>query len=316
MEQFAVFHLEKGKGNLSGLGSHIDRTRIPKNADPEKQILNEHLFGKETLTKDINKRIAEAGSKVRADSVKALSIVLTGSHERMKEIEGNSKMLKAWKEENLKFLVERFGEKNLMRFSLHMDERTPHIHAVLVPITNDGRLNAKEIVGGPKGLKELQDQYAKRMEQFGLKRGLENSAAKHEDVREYYARVNNPTGKLERDFSIPEREVFESNKTYRERIAKELTPFIEELHQLRRKSGNEKERAAQAEKKAETALKLGRKAVMEEKAKVVAEINAELKKQGLLAKPNIEDGKIVWSIENLPISKPKENLQKLPKNRL
>ena len=117
MEQFAVFHLEKGKGNLSGLGSHIDRTRIPKNADPEKQILNEHLFGKETLTKDINKRIAEAGSKVRADSVKALSIVLTGSHERMKEIEGNSKMLKAWKEENLKFLVERFGEKNLMRFS-------------------------------------------------------------------------------------------------------------------------------------------------------------------------------------------------------
>ena len=37
-------------------------------------------------------------------------------------------------------------KENIVRFTLHMDERTPHIHWVFVPITEDGRLSAKEIL--------------------------------------------------------------------------------------------------------------------------------------------------------------------------
>ncbi len=314
MEQFAVIHIEKSKGNLTGLGSHIDRTRIPKNADPAKQKLNEHLVGKDKLTAEVNARITSAGCKVRADSVKALSIVLTGSHERMKEIEIDPKQLKAWKEENLKYLTETFGGANIMRFSLHMDERTPHIHAVITPITKDGRLTAKEVVGGPKGLVKLQDEYAKRMEQFGLKRGLENSPATHEDVREYYARVNNPTGKLQRELQIPEKGTFEKKEDYKKRVIVELTPFVEELHHLRRLNANSSERASQAEKVAEIAIKRGKESIVSAGkmlssgvAKEIKAINEKLKEIGLAVqgKTNPETKSIDWEL--------KEHVQPLKK---
>lgn len=48
-----------------------------------------------------------------------------------------------------------------MDFTLHMDERTPHIHCVVVPLTVDGRLSAKEVMGDRRKLSELQDCYGK-----------------------------------------------------------------------------------------------------------------------------------------------------------
>ena len=39
------------------------------------------------------------------------------------------------------------GEENITRFAVHLDEKTPHIHCVFVPITEDGRLSAGDWVG-------------------------------------------------------------------------------------------------------------------------------------------------------------------------
>ncbi len=40
-----------------------------------------------------------------------------------------------------------------------MDEITPHMHYGVVPITKDGRLSAKEVVGNKKALTEFQDRF-------------------------------------------------------------------------------------------------------------------------------------------------------------
>ena len=62
-----------------------------------------------------------------------------------------------------------FG-KNILDVSLHMDESSPHMHVLAVPLTKDGRLCAKEVLAKPELIRR-QDGYAKAMEGFGLSRG-------------------------------------------------------------------------------------------------------------------------------------------------
>ncbi len=46
---------------------------------------------------------------------------------------------------------------------IHVDEKTPHMHLSFVPITEDGRLSAKDIVGNRKKLTWWQDEFWKHM---------------------------------------------------------------------------------------------------------------------------------------------------------
>ena len=205
---FAVLHIEKGTaGNVSGLGNHIDRTKHVLNANPELSGLNFYVrpdssfnrvfFVKERDKRPLKERIKsriQEGYKgkaaIRKDAVTHLKLVLTGSHKEMKEIEKDPQKLKDWARTNYVFVGEHFGYKNIVEFSCHLDERTPHIHCVVVPLTKDGRLSAKEMIGDRRKLSRLQDIYGNAMNKaFGLQRGLKGSTATHDSVKEYYAKI-------------------------------------------------------------------------------------------------------------------------------
>ncbi len=188
---FAVFHASKGSGSGGGTGHHIDRTpgqeHTFKHTDPARRELNEnralengaHLV---PLPDAINQRIAEGyqGKKaIRKDAVKYLSLVLTGSHEDMVKLATEPARFKQWQQANFDFVAKEFGETNVVRFTLHMDEKTPHLHAVVVPLTEDGRLSAKDLMGNKKSLSLQQDRYAEAMEPFELSRGVRDSKARH-----------------------------------------------------------------------------------------------------------------------------------------
>ncbi|MFZ4863988.1 MobV family relaxase, partial [Sphingobacterium sp. Mn56C] len=113
---------------------------------------------------------------------------LTGSHEEMKAIFKSSEKANAWVRANYDFVCKEFGKENIVRFTLHLDEKTPHIHAVVVPLTSDGRLSAKERFGNRNDLSDRQTRYADGMEQFGLKRGVVGSKAKHTSEGWYIAK--------------------------------------------------------------------------------------------------------------------------------
>jgi len=85
-------------------------------------------------------RIKAAGveRKISAKQNSVIRIVLTGSHNRMNEIEKSGK-LNAWIDANLDWLKRTFGEENLVSCVLHMDEKTPHLHASVVPIVTEER---------------------------------------------------------------------------------------------------------------------------------------------------------------------------------
>jgi hypothetical protein len=200
---FAIYHTSKGKGSGGGLGNHIDRTKGKehtfKNADLERTHLNKEFIEKYkniSLPNAVKKRIEEGYNnkrKIRTDSVKYLTHVLSGSHKEMTEIFKNKEKANEWLKKNYEFSCKEFGKENIVRFNLHLDEKTPHIHVVTVPLTKDGRLSAKEIIGNKKGLEERQNRYAEQMKEFDLKRGLsaKHTERKHETAQEYRKRVKN-----------------------------------------------------------------------------------------------------------------------------
>ncbi len=194
--QYAVFHLQKGSGNGGGLGHHIDRT-------PGKEHTYPHVKGDRELNLDftpkayqglslpqsISKRLEEGykGKRaIRKDAVRYVSAMLTGSHDKMREIAQNKNQFKAWIRANYDFVRETFGEDNIVRYTVHMDEKTPHIHCVFIPLTSDGRLSAKEIVGNKKNLEQLQDRYYEQMRLFDMERGIKHTGIKHQPISHYY----------------------------------------------------------------------------------------------------------------------------------
>ena len=152
--QYAVCHLQRGSGNDSGMSCHIERKDangkkyIPVNADANRTQLNRELIafpaGVKNRTDAIQFRIIHAGlhRKVGKNQCKAIRIILTGTHEQMMKIQDSGRLDK-WTDANLKWLRETFGEDNLVSCVLHMDEKTPHLHATVVPIVTTERLRKK-----------------------------------------------------------------------------------------------------------------------------------------------------------------------------
>ncbi|MFK1898675.1 MobV family relaxase [Bacteroides fragilis] len=210
---YAVLHLEKAKGADGAMSTHIERTVHPKNADRTRTHLNRELVrfpeGVKNRTQAIAHRIETAGikRKVGTNQVKAIRVLLTGSNKDMKQMEEDG-MLDGWCNDNLKWLRETYGERNLVSAVLHMDEKTPHIHATIVPIvtgerrkarkeeqngkkkyrkknTQDVRLCADDVMARHR-LKHYQDTYAQAMSKYGLQRGIDGSLAKHISTMQYY----------------------------------------------------------------------------------------------------------------------------------
>lgn len=151
-----VFHMEPRITIAGGLNRHITRkefvsedgkntvqTWVPKNADPAKTANNVELISRKytdsagktyelTLQQAVDKRLREAGIKRRKGQASCLEIIFTGSHDRM--VAMSRKELMKWSSDILKWAKKQWGEENVVSASLHVDERTPHIHMIVVPI--------------------------------------------------------------------------------------------------------------------------------------------------------------------------------------
>lgn len=185
MSQFAILRVGKlkGWGSVRSAGGHNLRTRTTPNADPDGPPPRV-LHGGSDLGDAVADRLREAGvKKPRRDAVLCSEMVLTGSPERMASMSGAE--LEAWARDNVAWLREEHGA-NLVQVVLHLDERTPHLHAAVVPVNRDGGLSAKRYWGEAAGLSALQTAYGDRMAPHGLQRGVMGSKAQHATLRAFY----------------------------------------------------------------------------------------------------------------------------------
>ena len=215
MTQYAVCHIQRGNSNGSGLSTHIERQTksgkpfIPKNADPSRTHLNRELLSFPDGVKDrndaIKNRLANAGlkRKIGKNQTTHLCAILSGSHEQMMKIQQEGR-LSEWINVNIRWLETTFRKENLVSCVLHMDEKTPHLHATIIPIVTterkrrerEGQKKYRTSKGGPRlsaddvmhrsMLTKYQDSYGKAMKDFGLERGVVGSVAKHVSNSDYY----------------------------------------------------------------------------------------------------------------------------------
>lgn len=196
---------------MSTLGKHNDRVAETPNADED--IQNIILVGEkektyvqyfEERTKDI---------KVRKNNVLGIECFMGVSPETEFIRTRNIKDLKSWANDSIKWIKKEFGEDNLVKAHLHIDELTPHIHAFIIPL-KDKKLNAKHYIGGTKyRLTDLQTSYHNAVKHYNLERGIEGSKAKHQDVKRFYSAVNKT-----KEIELPEPKTFESKNKYYQRI--------------------------------------------------------------------------------------------------
>lgn len=71
----------------------------------------------------------------------------------------------------MEWLKSHFGADNVKSATLHLDETTPHIHSMIFPKNEKGRLCAKDWLGGAEKLSAMQDSYALAMQGLELERG-------------------------------------------------------------------------------------------------------------------------------------------------
>lgn len=228
MKNYCIFRFEKhkSKGTVTSSLKHTFREIETKNADLSVQ--NEILKGgssSKDVMKDYNNRLKQVlgDKKPRKNAVLAIETIQTFSPEQVKNIN-----LDKWKRDNLQFLEETFGKDNVISVVLHLDEKTPHITAVILPIDSKNKLNCREVTSR-ENLIKYQDNYAKHMEQHALKRGERGSKIKHKSPKKYYSELNSVNYHLEKDKKfidgiindelIPKKKLFESNESFMDKIS-------------------------------------------------------------------------------------------------
>lgn len=165
---YAILRFQKRKaGSVASCERHNERKKEAYKSNPdidtERSKDNYHLVPppRYTYKKEINRMVKEAGCKVRRDSVMMVETLITASPEFMNSLPPEEQ--KEYFTRALEFLSERVGKQNILSAVVHMDEKTPHMHLCFVPLTEDGRLSAKDIMGNKKKLTWWQDEFWKHM---------------------------------------------------------------------------------------------------------------------------------------------------------
>ena len=165
--QFAILRFAKYKGpEISNIEAHNERTKEEYASNPDidksRSHLNFHLLEPDRKYRaEAERQIKDAGCRTRSDSVRLVEALVTATPEFFK---GKKKAeIKAYFQEALDFIREYQDQKTIISAVVHMDEKTPHMHLSFVPLTADGRLCAKEIVGNKKKLTQWQDRFWEHM---------------------------------------------------------------------------------------------------------------------------------------------------------
>lgn len=266
---YFTLDFKKAKGASDArMSDHIERRVIAPNVDPTRTHLNRELVelpeGVTVRDEAIAHRIKSAGikRKITPDQVRAIRVMMSGTHEDMMKIQQDGRM-NEWCNDSMEWLHKTFGRENTVSAVLHMDETTPHIHATIVPIVTGERRKAKQKqTEGKRSYRKkadaarlcaddvlnrdkligYHDDYAKIMDKYGLQRGVRGSEARHVTTAQYYRDLKRQTGKLETGVQQLQEEREEAEK---------------QLKQVKKEIGTQKLEAVKTEAKAALIAKVG-----------------------------------------------------------
>lgn len=219
---YAIFRCEgvKSLSDLTNRGKHNKREKESYKTNPDIRIEDSHknielikcdkkyIERFYEITKDYRLEFNERMKNTRTDrkksfyqmvndskSVVADEILFTSDKIFFDSLSEDELM--KWSNTVLDFVYEDMGYKKeqIIHATLHMDEKTPHIHLVVVPLVKkfDKRINKEKYSISKKAyikssihLSELQDKYCNRLNKngFKLERGQKNTGVKNLSPRQ------------------------------------------------------------------------------------------------------------------------------------
>lgn len=208
MGNYAIIRVQKFKiSDVQGIQKHNQRQGKSKSnpdIDYERSHLNTDLLNaqklryEQTIKQEISERVKR---KPRANSVVLSEFLVTASPDYMKRLSAEEQT--RYFERSLDFIQERYGAHNTLYAVVHRDEANPHMHVGVLPITEDGRLSAKDIYNRTE-LQMLQKEFPAEMQRqsFEVERGQEGSKEKHLHPNEYKEKKD-----LEKDLQVLEKNI-------------------------------------------------------------------------------------------------------------
>ena len=191
-----------GAKDSVGIQLHNRRTRDHSNSNPDidrsrsedNYTLTQHTDASYNALVDRRLRDAYTGSRaIRKDAVRLCEVLFTASWDFF---DANPELTRDFFKACYTWACNRFGKDNIIEATVHLDEETPHMHLDFVPLTADGRLSAKSVLGNRNDMQQLQDDFYEHVGmQFDLERGRRadlddpnaDRPARHKTMRELKA---------------------------------------------------------------------------------------------------------------------------------
>lgn len=241
---YCIMRTEKRKRTDLG-GIQKENTRTAQNynnkVSPGMDIFNVTLKESDNWLQDIDSEIRATGAKARSNSVLALDTIYTASPDFFtgRNNTENDRFFR----DCLKFHESHFG--HIISAVVHYDETTPHLHVISVPLTKDGRLSARDVIGNKSKMSKTQDSFFEQVgRSYGLERGIHMdgqekkehiSAQEHElrEIKQKIAREQEQLEAIEHSEEMARIRAQESKRT-----AEELQKQVEQLQEERTKQHN------------------------------------------------------------------------------
>ena len=231
---YAIFRSEPiyTLADLSQIGAHNKRDKKSYKYNPDidlektinnielKPLADKYVKGFYNVTKEYKKEHDERMITEREDrkktfrqavdgskNVVADELLFTATNNFFKNM--NNDNIKLWADTCMEFVYKDLGykEEQVLHATIHMDEKTSHIHCVVIPLikkfdkrtnTNRYTISKKQYIKDKIHLSTLQDMYYKRLidKGFNLERGIKNSENEHIDIKEYKKMTKKVTNEL------------------------------------------------------------------------------------------------------------------------
>lgn len=158
---YCIFRFKKHHiGSVAPMYRHNERTKESYESNPDidptrKQDNYHFIKPNQSYYKEIQRLVKLNGCRQRSNSVMMVETIISVTPEYINSFSAEEQ--KELFQAVTNFMKQRVGEQNILSAVVHMDETSPHMHLCFCPITQDGRLCAKDILGNAKDLARWQD---------------------------------------------------------------------------------------------------------------------------------------------------------------
>jgi hypothetical protein len=231
---FAVCRVKKLKSSdLAAVGGHNMRTIDVPHRDHDGQFYRLGFDQNKTTSELVNEKLDKfVKKKIRKDAAVAVELVLSASPEYFRPQSPDKwgfyekEKVELWQKKTIDFIRQKYKDSRIADICVHLDEATPHMHLVLVPLQKKQlkkrrtkeqiknntaaetyesvTLNARDMFD-KTALSQLQTDYAEALKSLGISRGIKHSRAKNKPLKKYYSEIAAEENRLKFDCPVIEK---------------------------------------------------------------------------------------------------------------